>query len=121
MGAGASTSKSANGKVTVTSAAPPEASKATEAGKATEASKATYAAREQNPVESAVTAHSKEGTVMLAQLAAAQQTDEEHVPELKDAIFCGHLVADLDSIAGAIGAAELYGGVPVSGIEWKPA
>ena len=35
----------------------------------------------------------------------------EHIPELKDAIFCGHLVADLDSVAGAIGAAELYGGV----------
>mmetsp|Transcript_14028 Transcript_14028/g.14642 ORF Transcript_14028/g.14642 Transcript_14028/m.14642 type:complete len:425 (-) Transcript_14028:192-1466(-) len=30
---------------------------------------------------------------------------------LSDAIFCGHLVTDLDSIAGAIGAAELYGGV----------
>ena len=31
---------------------------------------------------------------------------------LSDAIFCGHLVTDLDSIAGAIGAAELYGGIP---------
>lgn len=28
---------------------------------------------------------------------------------LENAIFCGHLVTDLDSIAGAIGAAELYG------------
>jgi hypothetical protein len=27
------------------------------------------------------------------------------------AIFCGHLVTDLDSIAGSIGAAELYGKV----------
>lgn len=27
-------------------------------------------------------------------------------------MFCGHLVADLDSIAGAIGAATLYGGTP---------
>lgn len=35
-----------------------------------------------------------------------------YVPHfLSDAIFCGHLVTDLDSIAGAIGAAELYGGV----------
>ena len=33
-------------------------------------------------------------------------------PTLSGAIFCGHLVADLDSIAGAIGAAELYGGYP---------
>lgn len=31
---------------------------------------------------------------------------------LTDAIFCGHLVTDLDSIAGSIGAAELYGGIP---------
>lgn len=31
---------------------------------------------------------------------------------LSSAIFCGHLVTDLDSIAGAIGAAELYGGIP---------
>lgn len=40
------------------------------------------------------------------------QEDEVH-PNfhdfLKDAIFCGHLVTDLDSIAGAIGAAHLYG------------
>ena len=43
--------------------------------------------------------------------------DEEHLPEvetympptLQDAIFVGHLVTDLDSIAGSIGAAELYG------------
>lgn len=32
--------------------------------------------------------------------------------QLSGAIFCGHLVTDLDSIAGAIGAAELYGGTP---------
>ena len=38
-------------------------------------------------------------------------------PTLKDAIFCGHLVADLDSIAGAIGAAELYGGYPARASE----
>ncbi len=29
---------------------------------------------------------------------------------LNGAIFCGHLVTDMDSIAGSIGAAELYGG-----------
>ena len=35
---------------------------------------------------------------------------QHYVPEiLENAIFCGHLVTDLDSIAGAIGAAELYG------------
>jgi manganese-dependent inorganic pyrophosphatase len=30
---------------------------------------------------------------------------------LSDAIFVGHLMTDLDSIAGALGAAELYGGI----------
>lgn len=36
---------------------------------------------------------------------------ELFLPEiLKDAVFVGHLVTDLDSVAGAIGAAALYGG-----------
>lgn len=39
-------------------------------------------------------------------------TVRPYIPQtLSDAIFCGHLVTDLDSIAGAIGAAELYGGI----------
>eukprot|EP00981_Chlorochromonas_danica_P000673 scaffold146_cov171-Ochromonas_danica.AAC.22 len=43
---------------------------------------------------------------------------EAYVPQaLSGAIFCGHLVTDLDSIAGAIGAAELYGGVPARASE----
>jgi len=34
------------------------------------------------------------------------------LPEnLKDAVFVGHLVTDLDSVGGAIGAASLYGGI----------
>ena len=33
---------------------------------------------------------------------------------LKDVVFVGHLVTDLDSIGGAIGSAALYGGVPAS-------
>eukprot|EP01040_Poterioochromonas_malhamensis_P003442 gene3442-3668_t len=38
---------------------------------------------------------------------------KEYLPsQLSGALFCGHLVTDLDSIAGAIGAAELYGGTP---------
>lgn len=38
---------------------------------------------------------------------------ELFLPELlRDAVFVGHLVTDLDSVAGAIGAAALYGGVP---------
>lgn len=34
------------------------------------------------------------------------------VPQIIEAaVFCGHVVTDLDSVAGAIGAAALYGGV----------
>jgi manganese-dependent inorganic pyrophosphatase len=41
-----------------------------------------------------------------------------YVPQaLGGAIFCGHLVTDLDSIAGSIGAAELYGGIPARASE----
>eukprot|EP01038_Epipyxis_sp_PR26KG_P010720 gene10720-14396_t len=45
-------------------------------------------------------------------------TVEAYIPAtLSNAIFCGHLVTDLDSIAGAIGAAELYGGIPARASE----
>ncbi|KAL3795263.1 hypothetical protein HJC23_008348 [Cyclotella cryptica] len=63
-------------------------------------------------------------TIVLDREAAAHQIaeslpkQEDIVPKvdlflpeaLKDAIFVGHLVTDLDSVAGAIGAAALYGG-----------
>lgn len=43
---------------------------------------------------------------------------EKYMPGLlSGAIFCGHLVTDMDSIAGAIGAAELYGGTPARASE----
>mmetsp|Transcript_2251 Transcript_2251/g.2347 ORF Transcript_2251/g.2347 Transcript_2251/m.2347 type:complete len:401 (+) Transcript_2251:53-1255(+) len=43
---------------------------------------------------------------------------KQYVPRLlNNALFCGHLVTDLDSIAGAIGAAELYEGVPARASE----
>jgi hypothetical protein len=43
---------------------------------------------------------------------------EAYIPQtLSNAIFCGHVVTDLDSIAGAIGAAELYGGMPARASE----
>jgi len=32
--------------------------------------------------------------------------------QFENCIFVGHINTDLDSVAGAIGAAELYGGVP---------
>ena len=36
---------------------------------------------------------------------------------LRGAVFCGHLVTDLDSIGGAIGGAKLYGGIPAAASE----
>jgi len=75
------------------------------------AKKATYADREATPVEVAVQGEWSSTQKMLMDLAKADNI-VEHAPELRGAIFCGHLVADLDSVAGAIGAAELYGGVP---------
>ncbi|KAL3804917.1 hypothetical protein HJC23_006689 [Cyclotella cryptica] len=68
--------------------------------------------------------HTNVETIVLDREAAAHQIAESlpkeddivpkvdlFLPEaLKDAIFVGHLVTDLDSVAGAIGAAALYGG-----------
>ena len=51
------------------------------------------------------------------EVASMLQDDEGHASDayvpatLEDAIFVGHLVTDLDSIAGSIGAAHLFGGV----------
>eukprot|EP00600_Ochromonadales_sp_CCMP1393_P004790 CAMPEP_0174963242 /NCGR_PEP_ID=MMETSP0004_2-20121128/5221_1 /TAXON_ID=420556 /ORGANISM="Ochromonas sp., Strain CCMP1393" /LENGTH=409 /DNA_ID=CAMNT_0016211845 /DNA_START=165 /DNA_END=1391 /DNA_ORIENTATION=- len=45
------------------------------------------------------------------------QVDKYMPHQLANAIFCGHLVTDMDSIAGAIGAAELYGGTPARASE----
>lgn len=36
---------------------------------------------------------------------------------IQNAVFCGHVVTDLDSVAGAIGAASLYGGTPAAASE----
>lgn len=36
---------------------------------------------------------------------------------IKGAVFCGHIMTDMDSIGGAIGAASLFGGTPASASE----
>ncbi|EOD17579.1 hypothetical protein EMIHUDRAFT_243977 [Emiliania huxleyi CCMP1516] len=79
-------------------------------------SKPTYAAREETALEAAVNREWNAAQRLLSVLATAESV-ETHVPELHGAIFCGHLVADLDSVAGAIGAAALYGGVPARASE----
>ena len=46
---------------------------------------------------------------------------QQYLPTgLQGALFCGHLVTDLDSIAGSIGAAELYGGIAARASEINP-
>lgn len=56
---------------------------------------------------------------VFAKKVPSQQTKVTltYAPELTDAVFCGHIMADLDSIAGAIGAAYLYGGTPARASE----
>lgn len=74
--------------------------------------------RKLTEVEEQVISHEKEAE----KIVDALPKDDSSIPEvdlympqsLKDVIFCGHLVTDLDSIAGAIGAAALYGGTPAA-------
>ena len=77
----------------------------------------TYGERDDTPLEHAVDEHWDEGKDLLTHLPKKTGQTTTFFPELKDAIFCGHIVTDLDSIAGAIGAANLYGGVPARASE----
>ena len=72
--------------------------------------------RKRTEVENQVISHEKEAE----NIVEALPKDEKVIPKvelflpeiLKNAVFVGHLVTDLDSVAGAIGAAALYGGTP---------
>lgn len=57
-----------------------------------------------------------EGEQLLKKLATTEFVNK-YKAEISGAVFCGHLVADLDSIAGAIGGATLYGGTPARASE----
>ena len=74
--------------------------------------------RKRTEVEEQVISHEADAELIVEQLpkdSSAVPKVELYMPEiLKDIVFCGHLVTDLDSIGGAIGAAALYGGVPAS-------
>ena len=72
----------------------------------------TYTEREETVLEHKVESSWDEGSSLLTLLPKKDGQTQSFFPELADAVFCGHLVTDLDSIAGAIGAAHLYGGVP---------
>lgn len=75
-----------------------------------------YSPRDKTPLEDAVDVNFDEGRSLVSKLPKLT-TDKERDewmfrPSLDDCIFCGHTVTDLDSIAGAVGAADLYGGTP---------
>ena len=72
-----------------------------------------YSERDETPLEEAVETEWSTAHELLFRLPKKgdEQSDSFVPEELKGAVFCGHLVADLDSIAGAIGAAALHEGV----------
>jgi manganese-dependent inorganic pyrophosphatase len=74
----------------------------------------SYSERDETPLENAVEEQWTKAHELLFRLpkkGAGEELDSFIPEELRGAIFCGHVVTDLDSIAGAIGAAVLHGGV----------
>jgi len=74
----------------------------------------TKLVRQPTGLEAEVLRRFQAATAFLEHLPARPPDGYEmYVPnQLKGALFVGHLVTDLDSIAGAIGAADLYDGIP---------
>jgi inorganic pyrophosphatase/exopolyphosphatase len=73
--------------------------------------------RDQTLLEHAVEEVWEEAEMFAKKVPSEQKETLPYAPTLTDAIFCGHIMADLDSIAGAIGAAYLYGGTPARASE----
>lgn len=68
--------------------------------------------RKRTVIEKEFAKHKDAASEMLKHLPELSVQSVPYVPQtLAGALFCGHLVTDLDSIAGSIGAAELYGGI----------
>lgn len=70
--------------------------------------------RQRTTVEKELATHKVQAHEVVTHLPQPElPTVQAYIPNaLAGALFCGHLVTDLDSIAGAIGASELYGGIP---------
>eukprot|EP00934_Nitzschia_sp_Nitz4_P008372 Nitzschia sp. Nitz4//scaffold118_size93875//87089//88387//NITZ4_004803-RA/size93875-processed-gene-0.47-mRNA-1//1//CDS//3329533769//8362//frame0 len=74
--------------------------------------------RQRTELEKQVLSHEHQAEEIIHSLP--QETDGVSIPHvdlflpdvLKNSVFVGHIVTDLDSVAGAIGAAALYGGTP---------
>lgn len=76
-----------------------------------------YADRHDTPLEQAVDATWEDAQTFVGRLSPEGEESLLFMPDLKDVVFCGHIMADLDSIAGAIGAALLYTGTPTRASE----
>jgi len=69
-----------------------------------------YAERDDTPLEEAVDSAWDEAQGFVEKLSPEEHDTLTFQADLENALFCGHIMADLDSIAGAIGAALLHGG-----------
>ena len=67
--------------------------------------------QERTALEVEVAARHVAAESFIQNLPSSMNPAQVYFPSmLSGALFCGHLVTDMDSIAGAIGAADLYGG-----------
>ncbi|EJK68897.1 hypothetical protein THAOC_09887 [Thalassiosira oceanica] len=81
-----------------------------EDGKSKKYSEDGSVVRKRTHIENIVIDREKEAQKITESLPE-QEASRLFMPEgLKDAVFVGHLVTDLDSVGGSIGAAALYGG-----------
>jgi hypothetical protein len=77
-----------------------------------------YTRRDETPLETALESTWDEAQPLLKKIPlTVNPASFQYQPSLQSPIFCGHLVADLDSIAGAIGASVLYNGTPARASE----
>ena len=71
--------------------------------------------RKRTQIERDVSNNRAAATEAISYIPATEEDFHPHFHDfLKDVIFVGHLVTDLDSIAGAIGAAHLYGNLSLT-------
>ena len=73
---------------------------------------------EESALAQAVRARRKASMELTSMMSESPNKSMNYSPiEISGAIFCGHVVTDCDSIAGAIGAACLFGGTPAAASE----
>ena len=76
-----------------------------------------YTTRDETPLEAALEKEWDKTHSLLKKLPVSQGEGYQYQPDIENAIFCGHLQADCDSIAGAIAAAVLHKGTPARASE----